>query len=91
MEEQDTSRSYRGGEHGRSRQLHRCSDEALQTVASGIDEEESALFDDLNLRYTMVKERDVHLKLCAHFQFICKPATSVSEKCNADAEDAIFL
>jgi hypothetical protein len=49
------------------------------------------LFDDLYLQYTMVRERDVHLKLCGRFQFICKPTTSASEKCDAATEDAIFF
>jgi hypothetical protein len=49
------------------------------------------LSDDLYLHYTMVRERDIHVKFCDRFKLACKPATSEPEKSSADSDELIFF
>jgi hypothetical protein len=49
------------------------------------------LFDELYLQYTMVRERDVHLKQCDRFQLICKVKTIEPDPSGAGTEDALFF
>jgi hypothetical protein len=51
----------------------------------------SALFDDLYLQYTMVRERDVHQRQSDRFQLIRKPTPSDSGKSSAAAEEVLFF
>jgi hypothetical protein len=48
-------------------------------------------FDDLFLQYTMVRERDVHVKLSDRFGLARKPAAMASEKSDASADDVLFF
>jgi uncharacterized phage infection (PIP) family protein YhgE len=66
-------------------------DTSIRILSTSEARQVGELFDDLYLQYTMVRERDVHLKLSDRFQFIRKPTTGASEKCNTGTEDAIFF
>jgi hypothetical protein len=48
------------------------------------------LSDELYSRYTMVRERDIHIKFCDRFKLACKPASEPANS-NAGAEEVIFF
>jgi hypothetical protein len=64
---------------------------SIETVSSSEAGHVGELFDDLYLQYTMVRERDVHLKISDRFQLVRKPTAATSEKRDAGVEDAIFF
>jgi hypothetical protein len=59
---------------------------ASSDEARGVGE----LFDDLYLQYTMVRERDIHVKCCDRFKLSCKPA-SEPVKSSTNSDDMIFF
>jgi hypothetical protein len=67
------------------------SNRSIETVSLSEASHVGELFDDLYLQYTMVRERDVHLKISDRFQLVRKPTTATSEKRDAGAEDGIFF
>jgi hypothetical protein len=64
---------------------------SIETVSSSEASHVGELFDNLYLQYTMVRERDVHLKISDRFHLVRKPTTAISEKRDAGVEDAIFF
>jgi hypothetical protein len=64
---------------------------SIDVLSSGEARRLGELFDDLRSRYTMVRERDIHLKYCDRFKLARKPMPSEPEKSGAGSEDPIFF
>ena len=64
-------------------------DPGIDVLSSGEARRLGELSDDLYARYTMARERDIHLKYCDRFKLARKPMPS--ETSGAGAEDPIFF
>jgi hypothetical protein len=64
---------------------------SIDVLSTGEARRLGELSDDLYARYTMVRERDIHLKYCDRFKLARKPMPSEPQTSGAGAEDPIFF
>jgi hypothetical protein len=63
----------------------------LKTLSPDDARDAAELFDELYLKYTMEREREVHLRHSDRFGIVCNPAMSGAGAAKADSEDVLFF
>jgi hypothetical protein len=63
----------------------------LKLLSLGEARDAAGLFDELYMKYTMEREREVHLKHSDRFGIVCNPAMSGAGTPKVDSEDVLFF